>query len=36
MIYPMIDLLDKLISKDTENDMAILTKEGVLSAEGQI
>lgn len=36
MIYQMIDLLDKSVSKDTENDLTILASEGVLSAEGQI
>jgi hypothetical protein len=36
MNYQIIDLLDKLISKDTDNDLKLLIKEGVLSTEGQL
>ncbi len=36
MNFQIIDLLDKLVSKDSEYDLSILMKEGVLSTEGQI
>ena len=36
MNYKMIDLLDKAIDKDLENDKEILTKEGVLTSENKI
>lgn len=36
MNFQMIDLLEKAIDKDFENDKAILTKEGVLTSENQI
>jgi hypothetical protein len=36
MNYQVIDLLDKVIAKETENDLALLRKEGVLTSEGQI
>jgi len=32
----MIDLLEKAIDKDFENDKAILTKEGVLTSENRV
>jgi hypothetical protein len=36
MNYQMIDFLDKTSAQDFEGDMALLTKEGVLSSDGQI
>jgi hypothetical protein len=36
MNYQIIDLLDKAIAGNAESDIAILTKEGVLTKEGQI
>lgn len=36
MNFQMIDLLEKAIDKDFENDKAILTKEGVLNSENHI
>lgn len=36
MNFQMIDLLEKAIDKDLENDKVILTKEGVLTSENQI
>jgi hypothetical protein len=36
MKYQMIDLLDKVIAEDFEEDNALLTKEGVLSSGGEM
>lgn len=36
MNFQMIDLLEKAIDKDFENDKAILTKEGVLTSENWV
>lgn len=36
MNFEMIDLLDKAIDTDTEQDMAMLHSEGVLSSGGEI
>ena len=36
MNYKMIDLLDKVIDQDLENDKQILDKEGVMTSENQI
>jgi len=36
MNFQMIDLLEKAIDKDFENDKAILTKEGVLTSENRV
>jgi YesN/AraC family two-component response regulator len=36
MIYQIVDLLDKAIAKDTEKDITLLIKEGLLTSEGQI
>jgi hypothetical protein len=36
MNFRMIDLLEKTIDKDFENDKSILTKEGVLTSENHI
>lgn len=32
----MIDLLNKVIDQDLENDKEVITKEGVLTTENQI
>ena len=34
--FQMLDLLDKAIAKDTEDDHVLLMKEGVLTLEGRI
>jgi len=36
MNYQFVDNLDKVIAKDTENDLSILAKEGVLNSEGHV
>lgn len=36
MNYQMVDYLDKITAQDFESDTALLTKEGVLSPDGQI
>jgi len=36
MNYIMIDLLNKVIDQDLENDKEVITKEGVLTTENQI
>lgn len=36
MNFQMLDLLDKAIAQDTDDDLALLTKEGVVTPDGQI
>jgi hypothetical protein len=36
MNYLVVDLLDKVIAKDTKNDLTLLRNEGVLTPDGQI
>jgi hypothetical protein len=36
MNYQFVDLLDKVIAKDTGNDLLILSKEGVLASDGHV
>ena len=36
MNFQMLDFLDKIVSQDFEGDSALLTKEGVLTSNGQM
>ena len=36
MNFQMLDYLDKIVAQDFESDSALLTKEGVLSSDGQM